>query len=627
MKRWLALLMAALLALGSVGAFAEAWTDAPMLVEDAVAAQADEAVPESGEVDLPMEPAPEALPGAEGDVLSEGLKTPPDADELPAEDGQVLAPEASAAPETDAPPEAGEVPATDVIASGFATGAVVLGVKEKIALSLEGGVDPASVGAAFTSSKPKVASVNATTGVVTGKKAGTAVITVDIQGVKSSCTVTVRKAPRKVTLSAKKKTLGVGEAFGLKATLPKKTASALTWTSSNPGVAVVDGSGVVTAVSPGTATITVKTFNKKKASCKLTIKKAPEYVALDAASRVLWTGRSVKLSPILSPGSGGGISYATSDPAVAVMDGSTLRAVGIGSATITVQTYNGQTATMAVQVTKAPVYRALLVGETFRGTFDALPAKNDVNLLKKTLKSVKGPSGSAWKITTKLDRTASQIHSDIQTAFAGAEQGDISLFFISTHGDMDIMFEYGDGEYAGHLLVERSNTGDALTLPTLAKWLAEVPGQVIVLIDSCGSGAAIYNSKSTGDAVFSPAAFDQAVIEAFKAEDKGVMAPGVDQGAFVLENKFYVITASDYMEFSWATSKQSFFTKWLCDGIKTKGRMPADSNKNKITTLNELYTYTARQASKKTFKSRGVSYKQHVQVYPANSGFEMFYRK
>ena len=617
MKRWLALLMAALLALGSVGAFAEEWTDAPMLVEEAVAPQADEAVPEEGEIDLPMEEAPEALPGEEGGALPEGLEGAPaesaldvDVGELPPEDGQVLAPEAD-----------GD------IAKGIAIGAVILGVKEKTTLPLQGVADPAGVGAVFTSSNPKVASVNAATGVVTGKKAGTAVITADIQGVQSSCTVTVFKAPKKVTLSAKSRTLGVGEPFSLKATLPNNTASVLTWTSSNPGVAAVDGSGLVTALSPGTATITVKTFNKKKATCKLKVMNAPEYVALDAASRAMWTGRSVELSPILSPGSGGGISYASSNPAVAVMDGSTLRAVGVGSATITVRTYNGRTATMAVQVTRSPVYRALLVGETFRGTYNALPAKNDVNLLNKTLKSVKGPSGSAWNITTKLDRTASQIHSDIQTAFAGAEQGDISLFFITTHGDIDMMFEYGDGEYAGHLVVERSGYGDTLTLPTLAKWLAEVPGQVIVLIDSCGSGAAIYNSKAASDAVFSPAAFDQAVIEAFKAEDKGVLAPGVDQGAFVLENKFYVITASDYMEFSWATSKQSYFTKWLCDGIKTKGKMPADSNKNKITTLDELYTYTAKQAAKKTFKSRGISYKQHVQVYPANSSFELFYRK
>ena len=617
MKRWLALLMAALLALGSVGAFAEEWTDAPMLVEEAVAPQADEAVPEEGEIDLPMEEAPEALPGEEGGALPEGLEGSPaesaldvDVGELPPEDGQVLAPEAD-----------GD------IAKGIAIGAVILGVKEKTTLPLQGVADPAGVGAAFTSSNPKVASVNAATGVVTGKKAGTAVITADIQGIQSSCAVTVYKAPKKVTLSAKTRTLGVGEPFSLKATLPNNTASVLTWTSSNPGVAAVDGSGVVTALSPGTATITVKTFNKKKATCKLKVMNAPEYVALDAASRAMWTGRSVELSPILSPGSGGGISYASSNPAVAVMDGSTLRAVGVGSATITVRTYNGRTATMAVQVTRSPVYRALLVGETFHGTYNALPAKNDVNLLNKTLKSVKGPSGAAWNITTKLDRTASQIHSDIQTAFAGAEQGDISLFFITTHGDIDMMFEYGDGEYAGHLVVERSGYGDTLTLPTLAKWLAEVPGQVIVLIDSCGSGAAIYNSKAASAAVFSPAAFDQAVIEAFKAEDKGVLAPGVDQGAFVLENKFYVITASDYMEFSWATSKQSYFTKWLCDGIKTKGKMPADSNKNKITTLDELYTYTAKQAAKKTFKSRGIRYKQHVQVYPANSSFELFYRK
>ena len=65
-------------------------------------------------------------------------------------------------------------------------------------------------------------------------------------------------------------TLKRGKTLKLKATLPKKTASALTWKSSKPKIASVDQKGVVRALKKGTAVITVRTFNGKVA--KVTIK-------------------------------------------------------------------------------------------------------------------------------------------------------------------------------------------------------------------------------------------------------------------------------------------------------------------------------------------------------------------
>ena len=83
----------------------------------------------------------------------------------------------------------------------------------------------------------------------------------------------MKKAPKKVTVKPRTLELEAGQTYILSATLPKKTASyKLTWTSSNKKVATVDANGLVTAVKPGTAKITVKTFNKKKAVCKVTVK-------------------------------------------------------------------------------------------------------------------------------------------------------------------------------------------------------------------------------------------------------------------------------------------------------------------------------------------------------------------
>ena len=148
-----------------------------------------------------------------------------------------------------------------------------LGVKEK--LTLKATVSPSKAYTTLTwkSSKPAVAAVSKQ-GVVTPKKPGTAVITVRTKNGKTAkATVTVKAAPKKVTLNKSGTVeLKKGKRLKLKATLPKNTASALTWTSSKPKVASVDKKGNVRALKKGTAVITVKTFNGKTAKVTVTVK-------------------------------------------------------------------------------------------------------------------------------------------------------------------------------------------------------------------------------------------------------------------------------------------------------------------------------------------------------------------
>ena len=149
--------------------------------------------------------------------------------------------------------------------------AVQLGVKEKLQLNptiTEG----SHASFTYTVKNKKIATVSKA-GVVTAKKVGSTTVTVKTHnGKKASLKVTVKKAPAKVTLEPTTLELVAGETADLAVTLPKKTASfMLTWTSDNAEVATVDEKGIVTAVSPGTANITVKTFNNKKANCVVTV--------------------------------------------------------------------------------------------------------------------------------------------------------------------------------------------------------------------------------------------------------------------------------------------------------------------------------------------------------------------
>ena len=77
-----------------------------------------------------------------------------------------------------------------------------------------------------------------------------------------------------IELDITQKSLNVGEAFTLTATLKPNDAmnKSVTWSSSDTSVATVDENGVVTAVSEGTATITATASNGVEASCTVTVK-------------------------------------------------------------------------------------------------------------------------------------------------------------------------------------------------------------------------------------------------------------------------------------------------------------------------------------------------------------------
>lgn len=128
----------------------------------------------------------------------------------------------------------------------------------------------------WKSGNPKVASVSGS-GVVTGKAAGTTVITCrarDGSGASSSCTVTVTPIyPTAMKLSKTALTVKLGKTAALRATITPKTTDFKTviWTSSNPAVAAVDAKGRIKGIAPGTAVITATTSNGIAASCTVTV--------------------------------------------------------------------------------------------------------------------------------------------------------------------------------------------------------------------------------------------------------------------------------------------------------------------------------------------------------------------
>ena len=127
----------------------------------------------------------------------------------------------------------------------------------------------------WTSSNNNVATVSST-GVVTGKGAGTATITGKVGNYTATCKVTVNVPMTGIKLDKTSITLEKGKSTMLKVTaVPSDTTEKLaaTWTSSDKKVATVNTDGTVTGKEPGTATITAKSGDFTK-TCKVTVPKA-----------------------------------------------------------------------------------------------------------------------------------------------------------------------------------------------------------------------------------------------------------------------------------------------------------------------------------------------------------------
>lgn len=206
----------------------------------------------------------------------------------------------------------------------------------------------------FASSDPSVATVSAGSGWVTAVSRGSAVITATtFNGRVAACTVEVGYPPAKIALAKKKITLGVGEAFALNAKPLRKNgkpAGGLVHFAGG-GAAVSVRRGVVTGVKPGKATVTASTANGVKATCKVTVKAAPEYVTLTVASPKLTVGEKTKLTARLSPGSASALTWSGYDPdVIEVSAQGQVRAVGPGQTRVTVTTYNGMRAICTVRV-------------------------------------------------------------------------------------------------------------------------------------------------------------------------------------------------------------------------------------------------------------------------------------
>lgn len=218
----------------------------------------------------------------------------------------------------------------------------------------------------WISSDQKIAEVSST-GVVTGKSVGTAVITAKtVNDIKAYATITVEAGtilPESIKIEPKEAEIGVGKTVNLTATISplNATEKSIKWSSADDKIAKVSSTGVVTGVGKGTVTITAKTANNKTATATIKVTADtiyPEKISLAPESAIIGISEKKTLVATITPSNAteDSIKWSSSNNAVATVS-SKGEVVGkaVGTATIIARTVNGKSASCTVTVKNDPV--------------------------------------------------------------------------------------------------------------------------------------------------------------------------------------------------------------------------------------------------------------------------------
>lgn len=225
----------------------------------------------------------------------------------------------------------------------------------------------------WATSNAAVATVSAT-GLVTALAEGTATLTVTVEGATATALLAVGPLPPAITsltVSPNALSLIAGQTRTLAPVVTRPTgapSAIITYGTADPAVAIVSTTGVITALTPGTATITVTATapgNTSFAAATMTeqvtlaVGAAVASVQVTPGTASIMPGTTQQLATIVRDSSGAeltgrAVTWSSSNSAVATVSGTGLvTAVAVGTATITA-TAGGVTGTMTLTVLALP---------------------------------------------------------------------------------------------------------------------------------------------------------------------------------------------------------------------------------------------------------------------------------
>ena len=170
--------------------------------------------------------------------------------------------------------------------------------------------------------------------------------------------------------------------------------------------------------------------------------------------------------------------------------------------------------------------------------------------------------------------TAQAFAAAVEDAFRDADEDDLSILYLCTHG----VLSSSDDEQV-YLLLGDGQNESALSAQQLYDCIAPIQGEKLLILDACFSGALIGRGQP-----------DQGRIPADPAD--AFLSP------FLLDSSIHVLTSANGYESSWyydsenlLTGAVSYFASALSSGLGLYGSAEADLNGDAQVTLAELHRH------------------------------------
>ena len=434
--------------------------------------------------------------------------------------------------------------------------------------------------------------------------------------------------PEQVSLSRRSVTIEGRDTVTLTATVsPEGAAETLYWESAQSSVARVDSRGRVTGRAAGQTVITAYAPGGASDFCVVEVRPvAVTGVALLSRQMTLSVGDDAAIECDVLPENATNtrlVYGATPEGIVGVDARGVLRGIAEGDATVMVRSQDGGFSdSLSVHVNPAPRrWRAILVGEQNYAEGVAAVRTGSIHSVSGMRSMLENLSfdGARFQVNTLLDASRDEVLAGIENGFIEAGDRDLSLFYITCHG-----------YYAGGMTCLQMYDGSILAAAELAQALRKVKGDVLVVIDCCGSGGVIGRASSTDD-----------ILKGIGAVFDGNLGPSV-----LGTSRFRVLASAALEQESYRVSFSSsagesdmstVFARALCEaggwnidrGANTALR--ADRNYDGRVTLTELYTYAARRVMwylnmTATLTGATDQYVQTVQLWPEGDGLVVMQR-
>ena len=371
-----------------------------------------------------------------------------------------------------------------------ATGVEILNAPETLdygtPLKLEAKVIPDTATnqeVSWSSSKDSIATIDKDGNVKTVGE-GDVAFTVKTEdgGHEASCTIKIVKTGEEVAVtgvSLDKSTLKLnkGARGKLTATVEPTNATnpAVSWSSSKPEVATVDGEGNVSAVGGGTATITVTTVEGGfTATCEVTVNVPVNGVSLDKEKAEMPVSGTLQLTATVLPedASNKNVKWISTNTSVATVDPTGLvTAIAKGNATIIVETEDGKrtdkcevTVSVPVEsVSVNPATAELIVGRTLTLEAKVLPTEANQGVVWSSTDDKVATVDEKGIVTARAKGTAT-----ITATADGGKEASCNIT-VGTDNDGILKYSFNDGSkkatIVGYEEAGITNAGGNVTIP------------------------------------------------------------------------------------------------------------------------------------------------------------------